>query len=116
MSFRLITWNCQGAFRRKHGDIAALSPDILVVPEAEDITGGSWALSSAAVNSVEWIGDNPNKKGLGVVSYGEYSLSVHESYDRSLKYILPLKVTGPSSFTLLAVWTVKHPAVKYYVS
>jgi exodeoxyribonuclease III len=54
-------------------------------------------------------------KGLAVVSYGDYRLTVHEAYDPSLRWILPLKVDGPLSFVLFAVWTVPHPETRYYV-
>jgi len=32
---KIITWNCQGAFRRKVGNILAFLPDILVFQECE---------------------------------------------------------------------------------
>jgi len=32
---RLITWNCKGAYWKKHGFISALHPDVVVVPEFE---------------------------------------------------------------------------------
>lgn len=115
MPLRLITWNCKGAFERKHAAVAALEPDILVLPEAGCLTAVSQVLGNAPVRSYKWVGDNP-AKGLGVISYGKYELSVHESYDRSLKWILPLTVTGSLSFTLLAVWTVPHAKTRYYIS
>ena len=32
---KLITWNCQGAFRKKAEIILTLNPDILVIQECE---------------------------------------------------------------------------------
>lgn len=70
---RLITWNCKGAFTRKQAVFSSLEPDVLVVPEAErfDVLGN--VIGRPPVRSQEWVGENP-KKGLAVVSYGDYSL------------------------------------------
>ena len=102
---RLITWNCKGAFHRKHEFAAALSPDILIVPECEKPSGVQQLLGSRAVRSFEWFGTNP-RKGMAVVTYGEYELQVHPSYEPSHQWIVPLVVTGPRPFILFAVWTL----------
>lgn len=112
---RLVTWNCKGAFAKKHSAVAALEPDILVVPESEKPAGVCNVLGCAAVRSVEWAGDNPKKKGLAVLSYGDYHLELHEAFDPRLRWVLPLKVAGPVPFTLFAVWTVPHEETRYYV-
>ncbi len=102
---RLITWNCKGAFHRKHEFASAMHPDILVVPECEQLLGIQQPLESRAVRSFEWFGTN-SRKGLAVVSYGDYTLEVHPTYDSSHKWIIPLSVSGPRSFVLFAVWTL----------
>lgn len=112
---RLTTWNCKGAFARKHVTIAALKPDVLIIPEAERLDTVTSVIGSAPVRSHEWVGSNPNK-GLAVLSYGEYSLRVHDAYDPRHRWILPLEVDGPASFTLFAVWTVPDEETGYYVS
>jgi len=112
---RLITWNCKGAFARKHPSIAALRPDILVVPEAERFNALGHAIGCPPVRSHAWIGENQNK-GLAVVSYGGYSLRVHEAYEPRHRWILPLHVEGPTSFVLFGVWTVPDKTTGYYVS
>lgn len=112
---RLTTWNCKGGFQQKHTAVARLEPDVLILPEAAEFNAVPQILGASPVNSIKWVGDDP-RKGLGVISYGEYSLSAHESYDSSLKWILPLKVTGPHPFTLLAVWTLPHAETKFYIT
>ena len=102
---RLITWNCKGAFHRKHAFATALRPDILIVPECEKLSGMPQALDAPAVRSVEWFGSNP-RKGLAVISYGDYVLEVHPSYDPRHHWIVPLSISGPTAFVLFAVWTL----------
>ena len=111
---KLVTWNCKGALARKHVALCSLRPDVAVLPEAGKVTALPNVVGSSAVRSMEWVGDNP-RKGLAVVSYGDYRLKVHDSYDPSLRWILPLTVDGPMSFVLFAVWTVPHRETRYYV-
>jgi hypothetical protein len=108
----LVTWNCKGALDRKHVALCSLRPDVAVLPEAGKITSLPNVLGSSAVRSIQWVGDNP-RKGLAVVSYGDYRLEVHDSYDPGLRWILPLAVDGPMPFVLFAVWAMPHP--RYYV-
>ena len=108
VDMKITTWNCKGAFARKHCSIAALTSDILVIPESEELQYVNNLLGTPSVNSFHWIGEN-RQKGLGVVSYGDYSLAIHPAYDSKLRYILPLQVDGPLSFLLLAVWTLPDP-------
>jgi exonuclease III len=102
---RLIIWNCKGAFHRKHDFVAALRPDILIIPECEKLTAVSQPFDSAPVRSFEWFGSNP-RKGLAIISYGNYALEVHPSYDSRHRWIVPLSISGPMTFILFAVWTL----------
>jgi exodeoxyribonuclease-3 len=102
---RLITWNCKGAFHRKHGFAAELRPDILIVPECEKVLGVTHSFDSAPIRSFEWFGSDP-RKGLAVISYGDYSFEVHPSYNPCHQWIVPLSVSGPLTFVLFAVWTL----------
>lgn len=59
---RLVTWNCNQAFRRKQDRLLDLDPDIAVVPECENpAEKGDWSEFS----DWRWTGDNLHK-GLGV--------------------------------------------------
>src|SRR5260221_8077182 len=102
---RLITWNCKGAFHRKHDFVAALQPDILVVPECEKLSEISQPFGSSPVRTIKWFGSNP-RKGLAVISYGDCTFELHSSYDPRHEWIVPLSISGPLSFVLLAVWTL----------
>jgi hypothetical protein len=72
---------------------------VLILPEAARMNGLTHVLGEAPVNSVEWVGENP-RKGLAAVSYGDYALRRHAAYDPQLRWVLPLEVEGPTSFTL----------------
>jgi exodeoxyribonuclease III len=113
---RLVTWNCKGAFGRKHPAAAQFKPDVLIVPECGKLEGTvPGVLGLPPVNSFDWIGVYQTK-GLGVISYGDYSLRRHPDYDPDLNWILPLEVKGPRQFTLIAVWSVRNPVTGFYLS
>ena len=101
---KLITWNCQGAFRKKAAQILLHRPDILVVPECEHPDKLLFNSDTPKPNDLLWAGDNVHK-GLGVFSYGDYKFQLHEQHNEALKIILPIAVTGGKfDFTLFAIW------------
>lgn len=108
---RLVTWNCKGAFHRKHQPISALQADVLVVPEAaqfpQDLAS---PIGGSPVRSVCWTGATP-RKGLGVLAYGDYSARVHPDWDPSIRWVLPVEVSGPVCFLLFAVWAMPAPDI-----
>ncbi len=84
------------AFARKQDALLELRPDVAVIPEcASDIGAqtGCWT----------WVGLNGHQ-GLGVVSYGDYRVSLDHAYDPNLHWAAPITVTGRHSFFLLAIW------------
>jgi exonuclease III len=113
---RLITWNCQGAFRKKVDVILPLKPDILVVQECEHPDKLKISLKNCLPNDFYWYGDNLNK-GLGIFSYADYKFELLSDFDPKFRYILPFKVTGNGhTFTLLAIWAMdnkEHYAARY---
>ncbi len=62
---RIVSWNCNGAFRKKLHLLEELNADVLVIQECEnpahsqDVRYKQWATNYL------WNGDNKNK-GLGV--------------------------------------------------
>jgi exodeoxyribonuclease-3 len=83
------------AYRNKDKYILKLNPDIVVVPECENM--GEQRLKRL------WFGDN-QKKGLGIFSYSAFELELHSNYNSAFKYVIPIKVSGPIEFDLLAIW------------
>lgn len=102
---KLITWNCQGAFRKKAEMILVECPDILVVQECEDPKKLIFNKTVREPNDFLWFGDNKHK-GLGVFSYSDYKFKLLDlEYNSDIKFIAPISVTGGEvDFTLFAIW------------
>jgi exonuclease III len=101
---KIITWNCNMAFRKKARFILSHHPDILVVPECEHPDKLLFPPGTIKPRDLLWFGQNQHK-GLGIFSYGQFRFSVINTYNRKLRQIIPISVRGgPSPFTLLAIW------------
>lgn len=101
---RIITWNCNMAFRKKAEAILAFEPDILVLPECECVEKLIFKPEIKQPSSVLWFGDNQHK-GLAVIAYNGIKLKLIKTHNPAIKTIAPIKVTGNNfNFTLFAVW------------
>lgn len=101
---RLLSWNVAISLRTKWDAITALTPDIAILPE----------ISRADIESLvperghrDWIGDN-DKKGLGLITFGDYTLERDASFDPKHQFFLPARISGPAKLHLLAVWALNH--------
>lgn len=104
---KLITWNCQGAFRKKAHLMLELKPDILVVQECEHPDRLIFNEKILLPNSYLWFGDYEHK-GLGVFSYCNCKLELSDQHNSDIKVILPIYVKGDlNNFTLFAIWACK---------
>jgi Endonuclease/Exonuclease/phosphatase family len=102
---RLITWNCcAGPLERKLAELEALAPDIAVIPECPQLP--------ALRGSTFWIGANP-RRGLGVIAKPPWRVAPATRRQGLPRYVQPLRVSGPESFTLWAVWACHHGADRY---
>lgn len=97
---KIVSWNCKMAYRKKAESLLKYHPDLAVIPECEYM----------AENTTKnlWFGDNRNK-GLGIFSYSDFELELHEEYNPSFKYVIPIKVIGPFEFNLFAIWAMNDP-------
>jgi exodeoxyribonuclease-3 len=101
---RLITWNCNMAFRRKADLILSYQPDILVVPECECPEKLLFPANTPKPTDVLWFGKN-NNKGLAIFSYSDYRFRVLENHNADLRMIIPIYVSnGQSEFNMFAIW------------
>jgi len=92
------------ALHRKFSALMRLRPDIAIICECAE-PQRLQALGLLAELGVEpvWIGSNPNK-GLAVFAYNGYAARLSEPFYPSLRYIAPIRISGPSQCNLLAVW------------
>ena len=101
---RIVTWNCnRGPAGRKLPRIASLDPTITVLQECP-------RLGDDHASSV-WFGENP-RQGIAVLASHGYRLSPAPIREAP-RYCFPVRVSGPSSFLLLAVWAKTDPQYEY---
>ena len=106
---KFVTWNCNGALRKKYTVLDELDADILIIQECEDPS-----LSTRAY--VEWAGDHlwtgkSKHKGIGVFSKKGITLKKLDWPDEGLQQFLPIRVND--SFNLLAVWAMQAQSPTY---
>jgi exodeoxyribonuclease-3 len=108
---KIITWNCNMAFRKKAAVILAHKPDILIVPECEHPDKLIFNAGIPQPTDVLWFGTNQHK-GLGIFSYSKCRFTLLDVHNPELKMIIPIAVTGGQyDFTLYAIWA-NNPADK----
>jgi len=101
---RIATWNCcRGRFEAKVPLLDSLRPDIAVIQEVARPADPARAL---------WYGSNP-KQGLAVLARNGYTVDAVSTHAGVQRHIVPIQVTGPHHFFLLAVWSQRDPQHPY---
>lgn len=106
---KIISWNCNGALRKKFDRLSNLDADIYVVQECEDPSQTmDKDYKDWSVNYL-WIGDSKNK-GLGIFARPQIKLKKldwsNNFKNHSVKYFLPCCVDD--KFQLIGVWTHRN--------
>ena len=110
---RIVTWNCNGAFRKKYSrlKIDDKYPDILVIQECENPKVVKYPLEFEHEYKYKlWVGGNKNK-GLGIFSKIEI---IENNWDsENLKYFISCNIDN--KFNLLGIWShqADSPTFKY---
>ncbi len=104
---KIITWNCQGGFRFKYDAIAKYEPDLAIIQECESPDKLINTRLPLLPEHSFWMGDNPHK-GVGVFSFTGLKFKLNSLYDETIKFCVPIKVTGTYPLNLLAVWAKSH--------
>ncbi|MEZ4622210.1 MAG: hypothetical protein R2867_42815 [Caldilineaceae bacterium] len=104
---KLITWNCQGAFRKKAHLLTALQPTLAVVQECECPTKLRFPADTPPADDFLWQGDNLDK-GVGVFGYGNLHFALDSRYDPTIRHAIPVHVSGDLELHMLAVWAMGH--------
>ena len=101
---KIITWNCNMAFRKKADLLLAHKPDILVIQECECIEKLIFNDTTPKPTDALWFGTNRHK-GMAILSYGDLRLTALDCHNPALQMIVPISVTGgQSDFNVFAVW------------
>ena len=102
---RIATWNCcRGKFEAKAPLLDSLKADVVVLQEVA---------RPAAPASALWFGKNPSQ-GLAVMARNGYVAEALPTRARVQRHIVPIQISGPHSFLLLAVWS-KNEGPQPYV-
>jgi hypothetical protein len=110
MTLRVVTWNCNGALRRKWRHVAALQADVYVIQECEEPSSSLDADYQAWARRHLWVGDSRHK-GLGVFVRGRHRLAGVDLQHAPWQLFLPCEVDG---WPLLTVWTkASSPDFRY---
>lgn len=118
-NMRIVSWNCNGALRKKTQFLDNLEADILIVQECEDPDQSNGAYQKWAGDFL-WVGPSKNK-GLGIFSQqgvslskcnwaGEFKVNGFKSNHPSLQWStsdleLFLPCIADETLCILAVWT-----------
>jgi exonuclease III len=110
---KVITWNCNGAFRNKIDQIISENADLLIIQECENPEIVKY--EERLLNEYKyyiWIGENKNK-GLGVFSNNKLDrIKIDMTHHgRELKYFIPFIYNN--KFKILAAWTHKNQCVAF---
>src|ERR1700733_5893201 len=101
---KIITWNCNMAYRKKASFILEHKPDIVIVPECEHPDKLLFPTGTKKPKDILWFGKN-HHKGLGIFSYSKYRFTIIENHNHDLQMIIPISVTGGKfDFNLFAIW------------
>lgn len=109
---KVVTWNCNGAFRNKFEKLCSFDADIYVIQECEDpmqckdIQYKEWA------KNYLWVGDSKNK-GLGIFCKWNIHLVINDWEKNGTKHFISAKINN--DFDLIAVWNhhANSPNFKY---
>uniref|UniRef100_UPI00404B802B endonuclease/exonuclease/phosphatase family protein n=1 Tax=Gelidibacter sp. TaxID=2018083 RepID=UPI00404B802B len=106
---KIVTWNCNGAFRKKFDSLLDYQADICIIQECENPSESKHNDYQAWAKNYLWSGDSKNK-GLGIFAKSEVKLVkldwTNKFNNHSVKHFLPCNIND--DFDLLAVWTHRN--------
>jgi len=123
INMRIVSWNCNGALRRKTNELDALNADLLVIQECEDPRQSIQSYLDWS-GKFAWCGSNKNK-GIGIFARnnthlsplpwnkrykvpGAPNASMHASWmTNDLKEFAAVRIND--KFNLVGVWTKQAP-------
>jgi exonuclease III len=109
---KIVSWNCNGALRKKISQISHLDADIYIIQECEDPSQTKDDAYKNWASNYLWHGSNKNK-GIGVFAKNNISLEPLKIDAGNLESFLPFKVNN--SINVVGIWTkeANSPTFKY---
>lgn len=111
---KILTWNCNGALRKKFENLLDFNADIHVIQECENPAETKYSEYNSWAENYLWIGDSKNK-GIGVFANKDIELCKlnwsNKFKDHSVKHFLPCSVNR--DFELIAVWNHSNNSPTY---
>lgn len=104
---KLLTWNCQGAFRKKAQQLTPLQPTLAVIQECECPAKLRFPQGTPQPADFLWQGENLDK-GVGIFAYGDLRFILDARYDPAFRHCIPIRVHGEQELHVLAVWAMGH--------
>ena len=99
---KLLSWNCQMAYRKKQHLIEEFQPDIAIIQECEHTD----KIESEKIYQKLWVGDNEHK-GVGIFSYNPaISMELIPFPEQNNRWFIPVKLSNGMS--IMAVWAMYH--------
>ena len=106
---KIVTWNCNGALRKKFIELHKINADIYIIQECENPKEIKHPDYISWADNYIWIGDTKNK-GIGIFAKNEIQLEAlnwsNQYKDHTVKYFLPCRINN--AFTILGVWNHKN--------
>jgi exonuclease III len=91
-TMKIISWNCNGAFRKKYHALDDLRADIIIVQECENPAESTQQYREWARN-YRWTGEKKNR-GIGIFAKPEIRLTKLDWDDGGLQSFLPCRVNN----------------------
>ncbi len=107
---KIVSWNCNGAFRKKYERFLELDADIYVIQECESIDSIKGDLKEIISNSIWEKG--ANTKGVLVFAKPDVKLEKLEWDSYGMRVFIPIMIND--SFPLVAVWTTKPAYIEEF--
>ncbi len=107
---KIVSWNCNGAFRKKYEEIIKLDADIYVIQECEPIDSFKKELKKKISNGIWEKG--ANTKGVLVFAKPEVKLEKLEWDSYGMRVFIPIMINN--TFPLVAVWTTKPAYIEEF--
>lgn len=108
---KIVSWNCNGCFRKKIDIILRYQADVYVIQECESPEKYEKALKNK-LKTWFWCGHNSNK-GLLIFTNSDIQIVNNHWDNYGLQYFLSVNIEN--SFDLIGVWTKGSYIEEYYV-